>query len=121
MAEKKQARLSADEVQKDLTSYIALTAIKDYSPNNPAYTLAKVTAAQEAVVTAHAAEKLAEDAMNKARDQSAASERILHDLMIGVDTQVKGQYGESSDELASLGLKKKNEYKRPGGRPKKKP
>jgi len=37
-------------------------------------------------------------------------------MILGVKAQVKAQYGEDSDEYASLGMKKKSEDKRGGRR-----
>jgi hypothetical protein len=56
------------------------------------------------------------EAMNKARDIANDAEWAFHNMMLGVKTQVAAQYGESSSQLESLGLKKKTEYKKPTGR-----
>ena len=52
-----------------------------------------------------------------ARDKLAATEQRFHKQILDVKTQVRAQYGEDSNELAALGLKKKSEKKSPTRRP----
>ena len=40
----------------------------------------------------------------------------LHDAVLLAKAAVTSQYGSNSDAIASLGLKKKGEYRRPGRR-----
>jgi hypothetical protein len=67
------------------------------------------------------AEKQAEDALKTARDNANAAEWAYHKMILGVREQAVSQYGDDSNEIQVLGLKKKSEYKRSGGRPKKNP
>src|SRR5436190_10119249 len=46
-----------------------------------------------------------------ARDDEIAAEWTFHDYILGVKTQVKTQFGDSSNEIQSVRLKKKSEYK----------
>lgn len=69
----------------------------------------------EAAQEASAQAKAAADA---ARDDEIAAEWAFHDFILGAKTQVKAQFGDSSNEIQALGLKKKSEYKSPS---KKKP
>jgi len=48
----------------------------------------------------------------------AAAESEFHDFTLAVKEQVIAQYGKSSDQVQSLGLKKKTEYKAPARRAK---
>ena len=48
-----------------------------------------------------------------ARDDEIAKQWAFHDFIIGAKTQVNAQYGDSSNEIQALGLKKKSEYKSP--------
>ena len=41
-----------------------------------------------------------------------AAEWARHNLVLGMRTQVKAQFGDDSNELQSVGLKKKSEYKK---------
>ncbi|CAN5727192.1 hypothetical protein BH20ACI4_BH20ACI4_01000 [soil metagenome] len=47
------------------------------------------------------------------RDVKVADEWEFHDFVRNMRTQVKAQFGEDSDEVQSVGLKKKSEYKNP--------
>ena len=118
MATKKQKRLPDEIVQKDLTAFTAFGNLTAYSPNNMAFAAPNVTSAFAELNMSRAAEKTAEDAANKARDAADLAERKYHDIMLGVIDQVRSQYGKDSDELASMGLKKKSEYKAPSRKPK---
>ena len=62
-----------------------------------------------------AEEKSAQDAATAAasRDDEVAAQWGFHDFILGAKTQVKAQYGDSSNEIQALGLKKKSEYKSP--------
>lgn len=51
--------------------------------------------------------------MKTARDTATTAERAFHNAMLVVKKQVSAQYGEDSDEVQAVGLKKKSEYKRP--------
>ena len=55
----------------------------------------------------------AKAAADPARDEEVAAEWAFHDYILGVKTQVKAQFRDSSNELQALGLKKKSEYKSP--------
>jgi hypothetical protein len=75
---------------------------------------------QEALARFEAAELAEQEALAaaaKARDEAIGVENAFHDLVLGVKRQVLAQYGDDSDEIASLGLKKKSE--RRYGRPRK--
>ena len=51
--------------------------------------------------------------MKAARDVVNAKERAFHNAMLGTKKQVVAQFGENSDEVQAVGLKKKSEYKSP--------
>ena len=42
-----------------------------------------------------------------------AAQWAFHDFIFGAKTQVNAQFGDSSNEIQVLGLKKKSEYKSP--------
>jgi hypothetical protein len=68
------------------------------------------------VKTAQDAELAAQVALETARDAAAAAEWEFHNIMLGVKTQVMAQFGDSSDQVQALGLKKKSERKMPTAR-----
>jgi len=63
--------------------------------------------------SAQEAETNAQNALAAARDSVTAAEWCFHNLMLGVKDQVIAQYGKDSDQVQSLGLKKKSERKAP--------
>ena len=58
-------------------------------------------------------ESQANAAADVARQAALRAEWFFHNLVLGAKGQVKAQYGEDSDEMKTIGLKKKSEYKRP--------
>jgi hypothetical protein len=118
MAKKQSNRLSPKELGSDIETKDALNGMVGYTPLNPAFTAANVTALHDIMVAAQTAETMASKALETARDNAVAAERDFHNAIQGAKDQVKAQFGKDSNELQSLGLKKSSEYKRP--RPKKK-
>ena len=121
MADAKTRPLTPKQLQDDLDSYAALKNIGGYNPSNPDYDLGHGKTAKDAMTAAE--EKSAQDAATAAasRDNEVAAQWAFHDYILGTKTQVKAQFGESSNEIQALGLKKKSEYKSPakkkGGTP----
>ena len=113
MADQNTRPLSPKQLQADLDVYSALQAIAGYTPANPDFTLAKGTTAKTAKEAAEG--KSAQDAATAAasRDNEVAAQWAFHDYVLGAKTQVKAQFGDSSNEIQALGLKKKSEYKSP--------
>ena len=60
-----------------------------------------------------ALEVQAQNALDAARDDAAATEQELYNRSLRVKELVIGQYGSDSDEAAAVGLKKKSERKAP--------
>lgn len=116
MAKKQTTRLRPDALSTDQKALAALQAISDYSPANAAYTKDALAAKQQAMKTAQDAEAQAQAAMAAARDAANAAEWDFHNAILGAKDQVIAQYGDDSDQVQSLGLKKKSEYKTPTGR-----
>jgi hypothetical protein len=107
-------RLTPKKLQTDYEAYVALQSLSDYDPANPAYALAQVTALHTAMQAAQQAEINAQNAAAAARDAAATAEHAFHQGILGVKAQVIAQYGADSDQVQSLGLKKKSEYETPG-------
>jgi hypothetical protein len=118
MAKDEIKRLAPATLKADEEAYTALKTIKDYKPINNAYDLAKVEAKHASKTAKKDQELLAEKAWKTARDEANEAEWDFHNDILGVKDQVLAQFGASSNELQLLGLKKKSEYKRPGGRKK---
>lgn len=104
-------RLSAEVLQADLDCITALKAIEGYDPSNPADSLAAITDLQTRVNAAGERELHAANAYAAARDNAVLLENERHERVKGVKNQVRAQYGNDSNEVASLGLKKSSERK----------
>jgi hypothetical protein len=52
-----------------------------------------------------------EGELKAARDNAVKKERAFHEAMLAAKDQIRAQFGASSDEYQSIGLKKKSEYK----------
>ena len=99
-------------MQEDREAFAALQAIANYNPSNLEYDLVKVTESHQAMMTDQTEEIQKRAVANAAGDKATDSERSFHNKILGAKNQVKAQFGENSDEFASLGMKKKNEYRR---------
>ena len=118
MAQNQNKRIPPAIVQADLDALAAVQALGDYAPANAAYNQVKVAAQLTAIRAAQEAERAAQAALDSARDDAAAAEWDLHNFALAVKEQVIAQYGKSSNEVQTLGLKKKSEYKAPTRKPK---
>jgi hypothetical protein len=106
-------RIPPTTLQADLDSFAALQAIPDYAPANPAYSVAAITAAKQNMEAKQATETQAEAARDAARDNATDGEWEFHNAATGAKTQVEAQYGENSNQIQSVGRKKKSEYAKP--------
>jgi len=88
--------------------------MSDYKPANPDCSIAAMSAKYEAVRATQEAELKLQDALSAAHDATVAAGWDLHNGMLDVKVQVAAQYGTDSDQVVSLGLKKKSERKSPG-------
>ncbi len=117
MARRTTIRVTHKTLAQDREVAKVVLGLKDYNPANKEFTIAKL---QEALARFEAAEQAEQEALAaaaRARDEAISVENAFHDLVLGVKRQVLAQYGDDSDEIASLGLKKKSE--RRYGRPRK--
>ena len=113
MAKIQNKRIERAVLQADLDVIAAVQALDNYAPTNAGYTKAKLTEQLAAIRAAQEAERAAEVAMDSARDDANAAEWNFHNYALAVKEQVIAQYGKDSNEVQSLGLKKKSEYKAP--------
>ena len=106
-------RLPAHVLQADLDCITALKAIEGYDPSNPADSLAAITDLQTRVSAAGERELHAANAYAAARDDAVILEKERHKRVQSIKNQVRAQFGEDSNEVASIGLKKTSERKAP--------
>jgi len=112
MTKKHKRRLAAKTLAADRRAYTALQEMADYNPSNPTYNQEAVTGAHTGMDAAQTAEVNAENALDAARDTAVEAEWAFHDAILGVKQQVIAQYGDDSDQVQALGLKKKSEHRR---------
>lgn len=116
MAKNETRRLSPAQIQANKTGWAPVKANASYKPAKEEFSVEKVEAALKAMTTAQEEESKAEAAAAAARDVATAAEWAFHNKMLGVKKQVVALFGEDSNEVQAVGLKKKSEYKRPPGR-----
>ena len=119
MAKNQNRRLSPKVLKADEDAFSNLKNIEDYRPSNDNFTKEKGEAFKVSMDRVAEEEATVIKKLSTVRDKAAAAAWNFHNYMLGVKTQVSAQYGEDSNELQSLGVKKKSEYKRPTGRKKK--
>ena len=106
-------RLSAEVLQADLDCITALKAIAGYAPSNPADSLSAITELQTRVAAAGERELHAANSHAAARDDAVLLENERHERVKSVKNQIRAQFGNDSNEVASIGLKKASERKPP--------
>jgi hypothetical protein len=113
MAKNQTVRIRPALLQADMDALTALQAITTYTPANAAYAKTAMDAKLTALRAAQTAEVNAQNALSTARDVATAAEWDFHNALLGVKDQVIAQYGDNSNEVQALGLKKKSERKAP--------
>lgn len=113
MADSKTRQLSQEELQEDLDSFAGLESLGDYDPSNADYATANGKTLKADMQASETKEVQDYAVYQASRDAKVAKQWAFHDFVRNAKIQVKAQYGESSDELQTVGLKKKSEYKSP--------
>jgi len=113
MAKDEVKRQAPSILQADVNALSALKNIENYSPINPACRLDNVISQHTDMINKQELETQAEKAWKTARDEANDAEWAYHNIILEVKEQVIAQFGKDSNQLQSLGLKKKSEYKRP--------
>ena len=105
-------RITPKKMAKAATGLTSLMQLRDYSPMRKEFSPDNASALERTYKETGAAWIAAQNALDKARDAAVAAEWAVHNFMQGAEEQVVGQYGSNSDEYASIGYKKKSEYKK---------
>ena len=114
MAYNQNKRLNPKILQADADALAAIkTLTPTYAPSNAAYAATLLSTAQTSMGTAQGTEVTKKGDYEAARDAANAAEWAFHNLILNAKDQVIAQYGENSDQVQAIGLKKKSEYKRP--------
>jgi len=119
MAKDQTRRLNPKELQDDKNAVAAIaTMVPAYAPANAAYSQANLASALAAMTGSQSLEvqKIAD--AEAARDAANAKEWAFHNAVLEAKKQVMAQYGSDSDQVQSIGLKRKSEYKKPAAKTK---
>lgn len=111
MARNETKQLPPSILSEDREVYAALKGIANYAPANEQFTMTAVDASYQQMTAVQEREAQVAAELAAARDNKVAAEWAFHNKMLGCKDQVKAQFGPSSNELQSLKLKKKTEYK----------
>ena len=113
MAKNETKQLTPAVLTEDREIYAALKDIKNYAPANQAFAQSAIDTSLGNMDAAQQAEAQAAAAWAAARDNKVAAEWAFHNMILGGKDQVKAQFGPNSNEVQSVKLKKKVEYKSP--------
>lgn len=113
MAKDQTRRIASGVLGDDRAGFDALQGIAGYTPANPAFTVEKIKALRDRMDDLLREATQAEVAADAKRAAANAAEWEFHNAMLGAKVQVTAQFGDDSDEVAALGLKKKSDYKSP--------
>jgi DNA-binding GntR family transcriptional regulator len=113
MAKDQTVRVRPAQLQEDRDAFAALKKVTGYAPQKPEFSIANIQASQDDLVQKREEEVQKETEWDGARDNAVAAEWAFHNAILGAKGQVSAQFGEDSNEIQSLGLKKKSEYKSP--------
>ena len=115
MAKDQTRPVNRKALKADVDALAAIKKMSDYQPTDPKsdYTLDKLEAASEALDDAADAHVQADADKKTARDGHVAAQWTFHNAMLGARQQVVAQYGDDSEQVAAVGLKKKSERAKP--------
>ena len=113
MAKNETRPLRPAQLAADRDAFDALQGIENYTPANPAYTTEKIKTLHDRVDDAQREATQAQADADAKRAALMAAEWEFHNAMLNTKVQVDAQFGSNSDQVASLGMKKKSEYKSP--------
>ena len=113
MADKKTRQLSPKQLQDDLDAYAGMQGISGYAPPNANFNAANGETIFNKMQASQTKEVQDFATWQASRDTKVADQWAFHDYIRNARQQVKAQFGEDSDEVQAVGLKKKSEYKNP--------
>ncbi len=113
MAKDETKRLSPAKLASNDNAFAALQKVSGYKPSNDAYKMDTGTTLATSMKSARDTEAQAIAALKTARDNAASAEWAMHNYVLGAKDQIAAQFGKSSNEFQSMGMKKKSEYKKP--------
>jgi hypothetical protein len=113
MAKNETIRIRPSLLQTDRDAFAAVKNMPTYKAAQTQFDVAAIQALADAMVAKRDIEAQKQADLNAARDDATAAEWDFHNGVLGVKDQVIAQFGDDSNEVQSLGLKKKSERKSP--------
>jgi hypothetical protein len=104
----------AEILRADVAALNNIEALSDYQPNNANFTREQLAAIKAELDRAETERIRAKGACQAAVDNYRAATWAFHAAILGAKDQVRAQYGDDSNEVQAVGLKKKSERKAPG-------
>ena len=111
-------RVPPKVLNDDIKAFHSLATIKGYAPHDPDLSLQAITATYNELLTDQTALIQGQIALDRLRDKLAATEHRLHSQVGSSKDAVRGQFGDDSNEIATMGLKRASERKRGNGKSK---
>ena len=100
----------------DKAAVAACKKITTYTPQKAEFNQTALDASETALKPLEDDFTQKKTAFEGARDDLVTAQWHRHNLVLGMRGQIKSQFGENSNEVQSVGLKKKSEYKKGGRR-----
>ncbi|MBK9712487.1 MAG: hypothetical protein IPO81_14395 [Kouleothrix sp.] len=113
MAVNQNRRLRVEDLDADKKTLIGIQTLPGYAPHDAACTSEKLISLEQQMHAAQQEEIRATQALDRARVAAIASEWAMHNALLKAKHEVRAQFGDESDALTTVGLKRKSERKRP--------
>ena len=113
-------RIRPADLAADHAALMAIEALRGYTPFNAAFSTARLTELRDAAVAARQEEIRTQNSLRAKRALAKDAEVAFHNAVIGAKTQVVAQFGDDSDVVAAMGMKRRSE-RRVAARPAKPP
>ena len=105
-------RLRGENLQADAKTLIGIQTLDDYAPRSPECASETLTALSQQALQAQQNELRAAQALERARTAAIAAEWQLHNALLLAKNEVRVQYGENSEAMQAVGLKKRSDRRR---------
>lgn len=112
MANTPNRRVPPKVLSEDIKVFHALGTIKGYAPHDPDLSLQAITATYNELLADQVAFVQGQIAVDRLRDKLIATEHRIHGQVGSSKDAVRGQFGDDSEEIATMGLKRASERKR---------
>lgn len=113
MAKNETRRIAPSVLQADRDAWASLKTMAGYAPSKGKFSISTIQAAVDDLIAKREIEAQKQADLDSARDDATAAEWAFHNMVLGAKDQVIAQFGDDSNEVQALGLKKKSEYKSP--------